>query len=64
MLKVWKFAVVVMAVLAAFITPTPDPFNMALVMTPLILLYFLGVLLAWVAEPKKAKVEAEAEAGT
>ena len=64
MLKVWKFAVVIMAILAAFITPTPDPFNMALVMTPLVLLYFFGVFLAWLAQPKPAEAEAEAQAGT
>jgi sec-independent protein translocase protein TatC len=45
----WRFALVGMAVLAAAITPTPDPFNMMLVMVPLLLLYLLGVFLAWIA---------------
>jgi len=40
---------IVIAVLAAVITPTVDPLNMALVMGPLILLYELGVLLARIA---------------
>jgi sec-independent protein translocase protein TatC len=31
---------------AAVVTPTPDPLNMALVATPLILLYGLGILLS------------------
>jgi sec-independent protein translocase protein TatC len=44
-----KYAVIVIAVLAAVITPTVDPLNMALVMGPLILLYELGVLLARIA---------------
>jgi len=44
-----KYAVVVIAVLAAVITPTVDPLNMALVMGPLIVLYELGVLLARIA---------------
>ena len=60
LLGVWKFAVVGIAVLAAFITPTPDPFNMALVMAPLISLYFFGVLLAWLAKPRSAEAEAKA----
>jgi sec-independent protein translocase protein TatC len=55
LLGVWKFAVVAIAILAAFITPTPDPFNMSLVMVPLISLYFFGVLLAWLAESKTPK---------
>lgn len=41
-----KYALVVIAILAAVITPTVDPLNMALVMGPLIVLYELGVILA------------------
>ncbi len=41
-----KYAIVGLAVLAAVITPTPDPVNMALVMLPLIALYEIGVILA------------------
>jgi sec-independent protein translocase protein TatC len=44
-----KYAVIVIAVLAAVITPTVDPLNMALVMGPLIILYELGVILAKIA---------------
>ncbi|MGC9359797.1 MAG: twin-arginine translocase subunit TatC [Anaerolineae bacterium] len=40
-----KYAVLLTAVVAAIITPTPDPLNMALVMGPLYLLYEVGVLL-------------------
>ena len=44
-----KYAILIVAILAAVITPTPDPFNMLIVMAPLILLYELGVLLARLA---------------
>ncbi len=44
-----KYAVVIIAIIAAVITPTPDPFNMSLVMIPLLLLYEVGVLLAKIA---------------
>ena len=44
-----KYAIVAIAFLAAVITPTVDPLNMALVMGPLIVLYELGVILARVA---------------
>ena len=44
-----KYAMIVIAVLAAVITPTVDPLNMALVMGPLLVLYELGVLLARIA---------------
>jgi sec-independent protein translocase protein TatC len=46
-----KFAILLIAVLAAVITPTPDPFNMTIVMIPLILLYGIGEILARVAKP-------------
>lgn len=45
----WKnarYAVVIIAIAAALITPTPDPLNMSLVMAPLLILYGMGILLA------------------
>jgi sec-independent protein translocase protein TatC len=47
----WRIAIVVIAVVSAMVTPTIDPVNMALVMGPLILLYYLSVLLAKIAQP-------------
>ena len=49
LIKNWRIAVVISAVLAAVITPTIDPLNMMLVMIPLILLYGLGILLSLLA---------------
>jgi sec-independent protein translocase protein TatC len=49
LLKQWRFAIVIIAILAAMITPTVDPFNMALVMLPLIVLYGLSILLSYLA---------------
>jgi sec-independent protein translocase protein TatC len=46
----WRLAIVIIAVAAALITPTVDPVNMSLVMAPLIVLYFLSVGLASLAE--------------
>ncbi len=45
----WRYAVVIIAILAAVITPTPDPFTMSLVMVPLLGLYVLGILMARMA---------------
>ncbi|MBL7198693.1 MAG: twin-arginine translocase subunit TatC [Anaerolineae bacterium] len=61
MLQVWKFALVAIAILAAFITPTPDPFNMGLVMAPLVTLYFLGILLARLVQPRETTEQAAQE---
>lgn len=46
LLKQWRIAVVAIAVIAAVVTPTGDPFNFALLMAPLLLLYFGTVLVA------------------
>jgi len=49
LLKQWRVAIVVIAVIAAAATPTVDPVNMALLMAPLFALYLLSVLLAKIA---------------
>ena len=46
----WRVAILAIAVLAAVITPTPDPVNMSIVMVPLILLYGLSIVLARIAD--------------
>lgn len=56
-----RVAVVVIAVLAGVITPTPDAFNMLLVMAPLLVLYEVGIGLAWLAG--RARQRALASAG-
>ncbi len=47
--KGWRYAIVIIAVLAAAITPTPDPVNMLLVMTPMVGLYFISMGLSYLA---------------
>lgn len=44
-----RFWILAAAVIAAAVTPTPDPVNMTIVMVPLILLYEVGILLVWLA---------------
>ncbi|MDM8520051.1 twin-arginine translocase subunit TatC [Anaerolineales bacterium HSG6] len=49
LIKQWRFAVVIIAIAAAIITPTVDPFNMGLVMLPLFVLYGISILLSYFA---------------
>lgn len=42
----WRYATVLMAVVAASVTPTVDPVNMGLVMAPLMGLYVVSIILA------------------
>jgi sec-independent protein translocase protein TatC len=54
----WRLAIVIMALLAAAITPTVDPVNMALVMGPMIVLYILSIGLARLAERNRLAQQA------
>ncbi len=57
--KGWRYALVLIAVMAAMITPTVDPVNMALLMAPLFLLYLLSVLLAALAVRDKKRSQTQ-----
>jgi sec-independent protein translocase protein TatC len=46
LLSGWRYAIVVMAIMAAAVTPTVDPVNMGLVMAPLMALYGVSIVLA------------------
>jgi sec-independent protein translocase protein TatC len=43
----WRYAIVISFVFAAIATPTPDPITQSLVGGPMVVLYFVGVGLAW-----------------
>lgn len=49
LIRNWRLAVVVITIIAALITPTVDPFNMLLVVAPLLVLYVVSIGLAVVA---------------
>ena len=49
LLRSFRYFVVIAFVVAALITPTPDMVTQSLVAVPLILLYLLGILIAWAA---------------
>ena len=50
LLKQWRYAVVIIALLAAAITPTVDPVNMGLLMAPLFAIYLLSISFAAIAK--------------
>ena len=59
LLKQWRIAVVVIAIIAAAITPTTDPVNMSLVMGPMIALYFISIGLGYLALAGRRQPEKE-----
>lgn len=57
----WRIAVVIIAILAAAVTPTIDPVNMGLVMIPMILLYFVSIGLSYIAYAGRKQINAREE---
>jgi sec-independent protein translocase protein TatC len=55
-----KYAVLILLVLSAIITPSTDPFNMAIVAVPLLLLYEAGILIARIFAKKPVEEQAPA----
>jgi sec-independent protein translocase protein TatC len=53
LLKNFRYAMVIITVAAAIITPTPDATTMLVFMAPMILLYFLGVFVSYVVLRRK-----------
>jgi len=52
-----RYAILLIAFIAAIVTPTPDPFNMGLMGVPLYLLFEVGVILVKIIERKRAGEE-------
>jgi sec-independent protein translocase protein TatC len=57
----WRLAIVIIAIVAAMVTPTVDFFNQGLVMLPLIFLYFLSIGLSYIAYAGRKRKQVEEE---
>ena len=62
LLKNFRYAMLIITVAAAIITPTPDATTMLVFMAPMIVLYFVGVVVSYVVLRKK-QARALAEGG-
>jgi sec-independent protein translocase protein TatC len=62
MIKNFKYAVLAIFVVAAVITPTPDMMNQSILAVPMLALYGLGILIAFLFG-KERKVRREKKAG-
>jgi sec-independent protein translocase protein TatC len=60
----WRPALVIIAVIAAIITPSQDPISMFALFVPMTLLFFssigIGALIGWRRRKKTARAEAKA----
>lgn len=57
LIQSWRFAIVAIAIAAAIITPTADPFNMLLVMAPLLVLYVISIVLVTFAARSRQQTD-------
>jgi sec-independent protein translocase protein TatC len=55
--KRFKYAVLIIFIAAAVITPTPDVFNMTLLAIPMLLLYEISIWVSFLAGPKTANIK-------
>ncbi len=55
LLGAWRYAIVGIFILAAFITPSGDPPTLLTLAAPMIFLYFVAILIGWVAARGKLR---------
>ena len=59
MIRRWKTAVVGSVVFSVFVTPAPDAFNMALMATPIVILYIISAGIVMLTQTKSKKLHKE-----
>jgi sec-independent protein translocase protein TatC len=62
MVKNFRYAILVIFVLAAIVTPTPDIVNMCVFAAPMLALYALSIGVAWLVHPKQREARREKQA--
>ena len=62
LLRQFRYAILIIFLIAAIICPMPDPFSMCLFASPMLVLYFFGIAIAWYVHPDHRKAKKEAAA--
>jgi sec-independent protein translocase protein TatC len=55
--KNFRYAILIISIIAAVVTPTPDAMTMLIFMTPMVLLYFIGIAVSAVVVKRKRERE-------
>jgi sec-independent protein translocase protein TatC len=55
LLKNFRYAVLIIALISAIVTPTGDMLTMSIFVVPMILLYLLGIAISWIAGKRDEK---------
>ena len=59
LVKQFKYAVLVIFIVAAVVTPSGDPYNQTIFALPMIGLYLLSIVIAWIFGPVAKKSPAD-----
>lgn len=62
MIKNFRYAILVIFILAALVTPTPDIVNMCVFAAPMLALYALSIGVAWLVHPEQRRARQEKKA--
>jgi sec-independent protein translocase protein TatC len=62
MWKNLRYAILLIFIVAAIVTPTPDVLSMCIFAAPMVALYALSIGIAWVVHPKQRRARAEKKA--
>jgi sec-independent protein translocase protein TatC len=61
MIKNFRYAILVIFIIAAIVTPTPDVINMCVFAAPMLGLYALSIGVAWLVHPEQRRARQEKE---
>jgi sec-independent protein translocase protein TatC len=64
MWRSWRYAIVIIAIVSAVLTPTADAINMTIFAAPMVALYFLSIGIVWFFGKQRRKEETTALATT
>jgi sec-independent protein translocase protein TatC len=60
MWKNFRYAILIIFIIAGIVCPTPDIMNLLVFATPMIVLYVLSIAVAWLVHPKRRKAKENA----
>jgi len=64
MLRNFRYAILVIFIIAGIVTPTPDMVNMCIFAAPMLVLYALSIGVAWLVHPKTRQARKEKQAAS
>ena len=54
-----KYSILIIFITAAVLTPSSDPWNMLVFAAPMLVLYVIGIGVAWLGQPKRRSIQPE-----